>query len=427
MNPLYNFGISVFGLGLKIASTRNQKVRKMLAGREQTLSRLRRDIRPGDRYVWIHAASLGEFEQGRPLIERIRRERPDLKILLSFFSPSGYEVRHNYDGADCVVYLPLDSPAKVREFLDAAHPEVAIFVKYEFWGNYLTELHRRGIPTYIISAIFRPKQIFFRPWGGMFRKLLGCFRQIYVQDENSRRLLAGIGVENVTVAGDTRFDRVTDIMRSTFDIPGMERLRRDGRLTMIFGSSWEPDEEIYIPWLRRHPEISAVIAPHEFNPQRLEALRREVSLREGDTMMLSDYERLFAPGGDPSAAENVRVVIVDCFGKLSSLYRYGDIAYIGGGFGHGIHNLNEAAVYGMPVVFGPRHQKFKEASGLIDCGGGFSIDSADAFNRVADSLTSDPAALAAAGKAAGQYIRDNLGATDRIFNSIFTTQSNTEK
>lgn len=427
MNLLYNFGISLFSLGVKIASLRNPKARKMVKGQAATMATLRKAVRPGEKYVWVHAASLGEFEQGRPLIERLRRERRDLKIALTFFSPSGYEVRHNYNGADVVVYLPLDTPGNAREFLDILNPVTAIFVKYEFWGNYLTQLHRRGIPTYIISAIFRPGQIFFKPWGGMFRRWLGYYKTLYVQDDNSRDLLSGIGIDNVVVAGDTRFDRVTDIMRSTVSISGMYLFGYKYHPVIVFGSSWEADEAVYIPWLKKNPNVCAVIAPHEFDDARLESLRRQLTIRPGDTMLLSEYEKRFTPPSDGSCGlpnpEGIRVIIVDSFGLLSSLYRYGTIAYVGGGFGHGIHNLNEAAVYGMPVIFGPKHQKFKEAAGLIDCGGGFSISSAEQFCDIADNLISDPESLEKAGKAAGDYIKSNLGATDKIFNDVFNTDS----
>lgn len=422
MNPLYNLGISLFGLGARVASSRNIKARKMIAGQTETLKKLSAKLNPDRKYIWIHAASLGEFEQGRPLIERIKRECPSLGIVLSFFSPSGYEVRHNYPYVDTVVYLPFDTPGNARKFIDIVNPVAAIFVKYEFWGNYLTQLGKRGIPTYIISAIFRPGQIFFRPWGGIFRQLLKCFTTLYVQDENSRQLLGGIGIDNVVVAGDTRFDRVTDIMKSTTGIQGMDLFGYRNHPVMVFGSSWEADEDIYIPWLLKHPDVCAVIAPHEFDKNRLEALRSRLSERPGTVMMLSEYENIFTPSSEGCGLPNpegINTIIVDSFGKLASLYRYGKIAYVGGGFGNGIHNLNEAAVYGIPVIFGPRHQKFMEASGLIECGGGFSVSSPEEFASIADSLIEyDSPLLKSAGQAAGQYIKKNLGATERIFNDI---------
>lgn len=393
----------------------------MIQGQKRTIDILRRRLgnRPG--CIWFHASSLGEFEQGRPMIERLRREHPEKPILLSFFSPSGFEVRQNYPFVDAVVYLPFDTPHRVKRFLDAARPSMAIFIKYEFWGNYLKELRRRGIPTYIISSIFRPGQRFFRSVGGMFRRMLRCFDHIYVQDERSRRLLKLVGVENVTVAGDTRFDRVTDVMRSTVDIPGFPGFGENAKMRFIAGSSWEADEDVYVPWLNSHPEVSFIIAPHEFNETRLEALRNRFN---SPVILLSEWtreiKRAGLPAGEiPEHLKNVRGMIIDSFGKLSSLYRYADLAYIGGGFGAGIHNLNEAAVYGMPVIFGPNHAKFKEASDLIECGGGFSVASKDEFNHITDIMISSPSDLRLSGEAAGKYIRNHLGATDLIYKDLF--------
>jgi len=412
MNPLYNAGIALYDLGIALASVRSAKVAHMRAGRRRTLDTLaatRAAVAPDGFDVWIHAASLGEFEQGRPVIERIRRECPDMKILLTFFSPSGYEVRHDYPLADAVEYLPADSPAKVRRFLDAAAPRRAIFIKYEFWGNYLGELRRRGIPTYIISSIFRPAQRFFRAGGGMFRDMLRCFTHIFVQDEDSRRLLAAVGINGVTVAGDTRFDRVTDILRAARPVPELEAWTSGAPFTFIAGSSWEPDEDVYVPWLDAHPGVRAIVAPHEFDAARLEALRR----RLGPACLLSEAK---AAGAVPAGC---RAVIIDSFGLLSSVYRLADMAYVGGGFGAGIHNINEAAVYGIPVLFGPRHHKFKEAADLIAAGGAFEIADRSSFATAASRLHDDQAARAAAGAAAGDYIRRSTGASDIIFDYIF--------
>lgn len=421
MNPLYNTGIRLYGLAARVAALRSPKVRKMIQGQKRTLDTLRRRLgsRPG--CIWFHASSLGEFEQGRPMIERLRREHPEKPILLSFFSPSGFEVRKNYPFVDAVVYLPFDTPSRVKKILDAARPSMAIFIKYEFWGNYLKELRRRGIPTYIISSIFRPGQRFFRSVGGMFRRMLLCFDRLYVQDERSRRLLKLVGVENVTVAGDTRFDRVTDVMRSTVEIPGFPGFGKEAKLRFIAGSSWEADEDVYVPWLNAHPEVSFIIAPHEFNETRLEQLRNRFY---GDVILLSEWTREIKRAGLPSGEvpeylKRVRGMIIDSFGKLSSLYRFADVAYIGGGFGAGIHNLNEAAVYGMPVIFGPNNEKFKEAADLVECGGGFSVASREEFCHIIDILYGSPADLKLAGDAAGKYIRDHLGATDLIYNDLF--------
>lgn len=421
MNLLYNTAISLYGAAAQLVSLRSKKVRKMLRGQHHTNDMLRRLLAGKPGAVWFHAASLGEFEQGRPMIERLKREHPEVPVLLTFFSPSGYEVRKNYPFADAVVYLPFDTPRRVRKFLDLARPSMAIFIKYEFWGNYLQELHRRNIPTYIISSIFRPGQRFFRPGGQMFRKMLGCFNRLYVQDERSRRLLRVIGVDNVTVAGDTRFDRVTDVMRAAVDVPGFPGFAEDAKLHFIAGSSWEADEDIYVPWLNTHPEVAFIIAPHEFNENRLETLRNRFS---GKVLLLSEWIRVIKKARKdgtpvPEWMKSVRGIIVDSFGKLATLYRFADVAYIGGGFGAGIHNLNEAAVYGIPVIFGPNHAKFKEATDLIACGGGFSIDNVEEFNATIDALVNTSGAMKIAGEAAGNYIRANLGATDRIYSEVF--------
>lgn len=420
MNPLYNLGITLYELGVRLASLRATKARKMIQGQHHTPTLLRRRLgkRPG--CIWFHASSLGEFEQGRPMIERLRREHPDQPILLSFFSPSGYEVRKNFPWVDAVVYLPFDRPAKVRQFLDLARPSMAIFIKYEFWGNYLEELHRRNIPTYIISAIFRPGQRFFRRGGKTFRRILTNFTHLYLQDQRSKQLLESIGISNTTVAGDTRFDRVTDVMRSSVDIPGFPGFGSQAATRIIFGSSWQADEDIYIPWLNDHPDTAFIIAPHEFNETRLEALRNRFT--DHKVALLSEWVReIKANGGTiPHYLLDLRGIIVDSFGKLSSLYRFADIAYIGGGFGAGIHNINEAAVYAMPVIFGPRHQKFNEAAALIKAGGGFSISNRQQLDQLLDSLCASQRMLKDAGAAAGAYIKANLGATDQIYKDLFT-------
>lgn len=416
MNILYNGGVRLYHIGARIASLRSEKVAKMLKGQKEAYGRIRSALGDGGCDLWIHAASLGEFEQARPLIERLRREQPDRKILLTFFSPSGYDVRCNYPKVDCVAYLPFDTPANVRRFLDAAKPRMAVFVKYEFWGNYLEELSRRDIPVYIISAIFRPSQPFFKPWGGIFRDMLGRFSRLYVQDDNSRELLKGIGIGKVTVNGDTRFDRVSEIMASSFEIPVVRDFMAGAKLAFIAGSSWPEDEERYIPWLNSMADkgVRAIIAPHEFDDRRLQVLLDSFN---GDAELLSRVE---AGGADALAGK--RVIIVDSFGKLSSLYRYGHVAYIGGGFGAGIHNINEAAVYGMPVIFGPKYAKFKEARDLIALGGANSIADAGDFAGLLNTYLSAPELMAESGKIAGDYIRKNIGATDVIYNDLFSSQ-----
>lgn len=407
MTPFYDFAIHLYSLGVKIASLRHEKARKIIDGQAVTMQRLKKELSPEGGYIWIHAASLGEFEQGRPLIEMIRRNHPDAKILLTFFSPSGYEVRHNFPLVDAVVYLPFDTKKNVRQFLDTVKPRMAIFVKYEFWGNYLNELKLRGIPTYIISAIFLKSQPFFKPWGGEFRKMLTYFTHIYVQDEGSRELLAGIGIKNVTVAGDTRFDRVTDIMESCVEIPQAAALTRDASLTIVAGSTWPPDESYLLPCFNAHLGMKLIIAPHEVNEERIAAIESQLNR---PSCRLST--------ATPEEAAKCDCIIVDCYGKLSSAYRYGNIAYIGGGFGVGIHNLNEAAVYDIPVIFGPHYHKFKEARDLIKCKGGFSFSNKEEFDAIIEPIVNDKKLREQYGKNAGNYIKENLGATRIIYADI---------
>lgn len=417
MNCLYNFGIRLFAAGIAVASLRSAKLREMRAGGKSTLHDLksvRKLCAPSGYDVWIHAASLGEFEQGRPLIERIRDKHPDYKILLTFFSPSGYRVRHNYDKVDTVAYLPIDTLHNVKTFLDAAQPRLAIFIKYEFWGNYLEQLHKRNIPTYIISAIFREGQRFFIHGGEMFRKMLTHFTRLYVQDEDSSRLLHKAGIEAVTVAGDTRFDRVTDIRRFAKPLPEViEKYIAESPFTLVVGSSWAHDEDLIIPWAKSHPEVRLIVAPHEFDCERLAGMLNHFNSK---TMLLSQIdEKKGVPAG-------CNCIIIDCFGLLANLYRCATAAYIGGGFGAGIHNINEAAVYGIPVIFGPNHYKFKEAADLIDLGGGFEVTDQASFNSTLNRLVEDSEFRSNAGRIAGDYINRNLGATDIIYNDIFKQQ-----
>lgn len=405
---LYNSGIRLYRGCVDLAASRPGKARLMHKGHRHVWQYLDSHIRPGEKYVWVHTSSLGEFEQGRPLMERLRRERPDLKILLTFFSPSGYEVRQNWPGADAVCYLPFDLPAFVERFLDKVRPVAAIFVKYEFWRNYLLSLERREVPTFLISGIFRPGQVFFRRGGEWYRRLLHCFTRLMVQDDNSLRLLDGIGVRDVSVCGDTRFDRVTDILNARRPVPVLERFTAGDAPVFIAGSSWPADEAVYIPWLREHPEVKVVIAPHEYDEQRV---RHLLDAFPGQAVSWTQAKV------SEDALEGKRVLIMDCFGLLSAAYRYGDIAYVGGGFGAGIHNINEAAVFGLPVLFGPNHKKFIEARELQACGGGLAVTSQADFAQVATPLL-DPERRKEAGEAAAAYIRSKLGATDRCYDII---------
>ncbi len=429
MNPLYNSGINLYRCAVRIAAMRSAKVQRMLRGQQETIQRLeafRRDMAPDGFDLWIHAASLGEFEQGRPLIEALLEKKPGTKILLSFFSPSGYEVRCKFDPRVAVVYLPFDTPKDAAAFIKVANPKTAVFVKYEFWGNYLSELHSRNIPVYLISSIFRPAQIFFKPWGGTFRDILRKFTHIFVQEENSRNLLAGIGIDNVTVAGDTRFDRVTTIRRNGRDIPAVAAFKDavPAAPLLVVGSSWEKDEDIYIDALHRNPQLRAIIAPHEFDKQRLAAMKRRFGA--DSTMLLSELQQLFDSSTEEAtaAAAKARYLIVDCFGLLSSIYRYATAAYVGGGFGVGIHNINEAAVYGIPVAFGPNNKKFVEAAELCSCGGGTCIHSQAEMAGFIAKIINDKEFTARSGKAAGDYISHKIGATAIVMRHIFDIELN---
>ena len=422
---MYSIGLYIFTLGVIIASPFNKKIRKMVVGIKQTFTLLHRHIKPTDRIVWFHAASLGEFEQGRPLMERLRIEHPEYKILLTFFSPSGYEVRKDYEGADLVCYLPFDTPGNVLSFIRLAHPEIAIFIKYEFWSNYLTTLHRKGVKVYSVSSIFRANQHFFKWYGSL--KPLKQFDHLFVQNEFSKTLLASHGITNVTVVGDTRLDRVIDIKNAAAPLPLVEQLVGNSRC-FIAGSSWGPDEEIYIPYLAQHKDWKLIIAPHVISETHLKEIEhlltengmtyvRYTDLEKGETALTKDAD---AEGTAASEHSNTpTVLIVNCFGKLSSIYRYGTIALVGGGFGVGIHNVPEAAVYGIPVLFGPNNLKFKEAQDLKACGGSFEYQDADSFSAIMDNFISNSEALNKAGQAAGKYINANAGAADKCFSAIF--------
>ena len=407
MNILYNFGIYTYKQLVNIASFRNLKARKMKQGHKEIFHYLAQNADPEGGYIWIHASSLGEFEQGRPIIEAIKAHYPEQKIAITFFSPSGYEVRKNYSKADLICYLPFDLPNNVNRFLNILKPKQAIFIKYEFWGNYLNALAKRNIPTYIISAIFRPSQIFFRPYGGYFRKILQNFEHLYVQDENSKKLLKDIGITKVSVTGDTRFDRVLEIRSQAKELPLIEQFSKE-KFTLIAGSSWPKDEEIFIYYFNRHPEMKLIIAPHEIHEEHIQFI---LSRLNRTTIRYTQ--------ADEKNIQKADCIIIDCFGLLSSIYRYGQVAYVGGGFGAGINNVPEAAVYSIPVIFGPNHKKFKEAKELIIAGGGFSISKSEDFKLVMDRLLKNKEFLSKAGITAGQYIQNNSGASKKILKELY--------
>ena len=406
---MYNIIIYLYLLGVAIYSRFNEKVRKMWRGERDAFRVLREKVDPKARYVWFHAASLGEFEQGRPLMEQLRRDHPELKILLTFFSPSGYEVRKNYEGADIICYLPLDTIRNARRFLRAIRPEMAFFIKYEFWYNYLHILKHRGVPVYSVSCIFREGQVFFRWYGRQYGRVLKCITHFYVQNETSRRLLASIGLHNVTITGDTRFDRVLQIKNQAKVLPVVEQFAANSKV-FIAGSSWQPDEEIFIKYFKQHPDWKLVIAPHVIGEDHLQQIEK---MLEGRKVL-----RYTKAVNDEGTQECPDVLIIDCFGLLSSIYRYADVTYVGGGFGVGIHNTVEAAVWDVPVVFGPNHERFQEAQELKDCGGGFAIASYDDFARLMDRFQADTQLMKSAGQAAGNYVKSKSGATKLILSAV---------
>ena len=406
---MYNLAIYLYLLGVAIYSLFNEKVRKMWRGERDAFRILHEQVDPNARYVWFHAASLGEFEQGRPLMEQMKREHPDIKILLTFFSPSGYEVRKNYEGADIICYLPLDTITNARRFLRTVRPEMAFFIKYEFWYNYLHILKHRNVPVYSVSSIFRDGQVFFRWYGRQYGKVLKCFTHFYVQNEKSKELLGKIGLTNVTITGDTRFDRVLQIKEQAKQLPIIEQFTK-GQKVFIAGSSWQPDEEIFIKYFSEHRDWKMVIAPHVIGEDHLQQIEKLLEGRK--VVRYSDVSE------NSKALEDAEALIINCFGLLSSIYHYADVTYVGGGFGVGIHNTLEAAVWDVPVIFGPNNEKFQEAQGLKACEGGFEITNYEDFERLMNRFESDADYLKNAGQQAGNYVKQLSGATKRILSDV---------
>lgn len=408
MKIFYDLGLLIYQFGVWVASFWNEKASKFKEGRHGLFELLEEKVEKDGKYVWVHAASLGEFEQGRPIIEKIRRINPDYKIILTFFSPSGYEVRKNYDGADIVCYMPLDTSWNAKRFLDIVNPSCAIFVKYEFWMNYISGLKKRNVPTYIVSAIFRPEQVFFKWYGGWYRNILHCFNHLFVQNQKSLDLLASIGVHNATLTGDTRFDRVADIAAQSKNLPIVTAFKGDAKV-IVAGSSWPKDEDIICAYFNEHPEVKMILAPHEIHQAHLDSI-------------VSKLKRpyLFYKDADEESAAKADCLIINCFGLLSSIYKYGEVAYIGGGFGVGIHNTLEAAVYGMPVLFGPNYSRFQEAVDMVERGAAFPITNAEEYYSLMSDLLKDGSeSLQNASERAAAYVSEKCGATDKIVKEIF--------
>ncbi|MDD3107653.1 MAG: glycosyltransferase N-terminal domain-containing protein [Alistipes sp.] len=407
MHLLYNLGIFLMDFFALFAARFNPKVRLWVNGRKGIFDRMSAVIHPTDRIAWFHAASLGEFEQGRPVIEAFRQRSPEYKILVTFFSPSGYEIRKNYQGADYIFYLPSDTPRNVRRFMALVRPEIAVFIKYEFWINYLSAMRRAGTRLFLISALFRPEQVFFRPYGKLFRQALQSFEHLFVQNEESVALLQKIGITAVSVAGDTRFDRVYAIASQARDLPPIARFTAQAPV-FIAGSTWAPDEELLWELVEKFPDVKFIIAPHEIDATRIDhAIAR-----------LSRPALRYTQLTPQSDLEGAGVLFIDTIGILSSVYRYARWGYIGGGFGAGIHNILEAATFGLPLSFGPRYTKFREACELIAQGGATSIHDAESLLRWFTILYQQPETSARSGEICRQYVAQHRGATEQIVKEI---------
>ena len=404
---MYNILMYFVWFGVSIAAIFDHKIRLMWRGQRRAFRILKRKVDPNAKYVWVHAASLGEFEQGRPIIERIRLDHPDYKILLTFFSPSGYEVRKNYPGADIITYLPIDTVTNARRFLRTVRPVAAFFIKYEFWYNYLHVLRHRKVPVYSVSSIFRPDQVFFRWYGRQYAHVLKCFTRFFVQNEESRMLLEKIGIHEVEITGDTRFDRVMTIKSLAKELPIVESFVKGSEKVFVAGSSWGPDEDVFIPYFNKHKDWKLIIAPHVIGEVHLKQI---LSKLQRNTVRFTQTT--------PEEAATADCLLIDCFGLLSSIYNYGTVAYIGGGFGVGIHNTLEAAVWNMPVIIGPNNKKFDEAQGLMQAGGCFEIHDAAEFETLMDRFDTDKAFLKDSSEKAGQFVKGQAGATDRILYAV---------
>lgn len=407
---LYKTAIFLYFLIARIISPFNKKAHFFVKGRKTWRKNLAVKVDKNERYIWFHCASLGEFEQGRPVIEEIKKQFPKYKIILTFFSPSGYEIRKNYNLVDIVAYLPIDTKKNARDFILLINPEKVFFVKYEFWYFYISELNKRKIPLFIISAIFRRNQQFFKntPWGKLYRKILFHFEHIFIQDEISAQFLKSIGITNYTISGDTRFDRVATIAQNSVNIPVFEKFRENAPI-LIAGSTWKPDEELLTEYINNSKYTKFIIAPHEVSETNVNRLLQMLKI---PTVRFSHIEM--------AEIDKFRVILIDSIGLLSSVYRYGNVAYIGGGFGVGIHNILEAATFGLPVIFGTNYSKYKEAVDLISRGGAFTITNFDQLKTIAETLLYDDKANKKASEICSQYIKENVGSTKLIIEKVST-------
>lgn len=405
---MYNIIIYLYLLGVAIASLFSKKVKKMWEGERKSIDILKENVDPNAKYIWFHAASLGEFEQGRPLIESIRKDYPEYKILLTFFSPSGYEVRKDYEGADIICYLPLDTIHNARRFLRAVRPVMAFFIKYEFWYNYLHILKHRNIPVYSVSSIFRPDQVFFKWYGRQYRTVLKCFTHFFVQNNESKELLGKFGITDVDVVGDTRFDRVLQIKEASKHLPIVESFTRNAKKVFVAGSSWQPDEEIFLKYFNNRKDWKLIIAPHVIGEDHIKQILSHVEGRKAVRYTKANIDNV----------ADAEILIIDCFGLLSSIYNYGTVSYVGGGFGVGIHNVLEAAVWDIPVIFGPNNKHFQEAQGLMKANGGFEITDYDSFCEFMSKFENGDEFLKNSGESAGKFVMSLSGASKKVISYI---------
>ncbi|MFH6957926.1 3-deoxy-D-manno-octulosonic acid transferase [Flavobacterium aquidurense] len=405
---LYNLVISIAGFFLKIVALFSPKIKLFTEGRKNVFAILEEKIKPSDKTIWFHSASLGEYEQGLPVIEKIKEKYPSHKIIVTFFSPSGYEVRKNNTVADTTVYLPLDTKSNAKKFLKLVHPELAFFIKYEFWLNYLKELETSQTPTYLVSGIFRDNQMFFKWYGGFYRKALKAFTYFFVQNESSKEKIEAIGFHNVIVSGDTRFDRVNAILERDNTLDFIESFKNNAP-AIVIGSSWPKDEALIAEYINQAPEdVKFIIAPHNIKAEQIASLKSKITK---STVLFSEKKDL--------DLSDFNVFIIDTVGLLTKIYSYGTIAYVGGGFGNpGIHNILEPATFGIPIVIGPNYSNFAEATQLVGLGGCIVISNKEELKQNLDRLLADKAFLEEKSRICKTYIQDNKGATNTIMNIV---------
>ncbi|WP_430972570.1 3-deoxy-D-manno-octulosonic acid transferase [Sunxiuqinia rutila] len=411
MSLIYQLGIFFYALAARVAALFNEKARFFVNGQKAAFPYLKQQLNHSRPLLWVHCASLGEFEQGRPLIEQIKKEHPGYQVLLTFFSPSGYEIRKNYDQADYVCYLPLDTASNARKFIELTKPEKVFFIKYEFWYNYINQLHKNNIPLLLVSAIFRQEQLFFKSGvrAKWYRQVLQKVTHFFVQTENSAQLLASIGINDYTVTGDTRFDRVAEIAANSKQLPLIEQFK-NGQKLIVAGSSWAPDEELLIDFLKQDQTTKIIFAPHEVKESNIKRLL--------DQLPAGAIRYSQAEGKN---LEQAQVLVVDTIGILSSIYHYATVAYIGGGFGVGIHNTLEAAIYNIPVIFGPNYLKFQEAVNLQKVGAAFPITNSEELTGILSQLLKEDEKRLEVAQRCREFMLLNLGATQQVLEKVFNS------